>query len=109
MAYLGTLIHTIVFSNPLKVRTETGGTVSTYTPFLTTKGSYERKKSVKLNEMQEMVFSNTFIIHCHFQTELVDNITVSTIVEVAGKKHKILGYEMLEDKRFFYQFLVTSE
>ena len=108
MATIGSMYFTMIFSNPTLARYSGGGTTGNFVPFTTTNGSLKQRSSRKVLETGEVIIGKTWESDCHFQPALLSLINDSTRVTIDGMSMMIVGYELIDQKKFYYRFNLVN-
>lgn len=109
---IGQMVQVVTFRNNTERTALGAGHIDGYTDLLTTRGQLMKRtgnKGRKESEDGEVFFQEYWILTCRYQPALEANLKIDTLIVCDGKTYTITGYELLDQKKFFYQFALAAK
>jgi hypothetical protein len=84
------------------------GSKDNFETFLTTHCSLEKKRAIKQADRGQVEIAQWYRMVCRFQLNLLNNLSGSSICEIAGDIYVIHDWDLINEKEHLYEFILSK-
>lgn len=102
-------LHKVVVFKSNTPATLGAGASDSYSTLLTTRGSLKKLNGSRGLSYGELLESNSYECIVRHQSSLQTNLRMDMKVEIDSRTYTIASYELIEEKRFYYRFVLNEQ